>query len=212
MQYTNYNNYAKITDEEWVEKLMYIPPIQPLHYYFFKVKCSEFLKYIAENILNADCVESILGEFYEFLSHNDWYVLRSYKKKGNATLSTYLSKCSLYYFLRIKKKNDKSNVCSIENREIIEQLNYLATNNEEKANTRLWQAFAKLNVRDRIILRRLIIEGRTTIEIAEEVWPYVKSNEKDWRKLPIKRVQDTIAMMKRRALFSLIEEMRMQYS
>lgn len=211
MQYSNYSIYASITDEEWVEKLTYIPPIQPLHYYFFKVKCSSFLKYIAEKVINADCMESILGEFYEFLSFNNWHVLRCYKRKENASLSTYLSRCALYYFLR-KKKGEKENVYSLENKEIIEQLNYLATNDEEKIDTRVWQAFARLNERDRKVLQHLIIDGRATIEIADEMWTYVNSNEKNWRKLPIKRVQDTIAMIKRRALFCLIEEMRKLYS
>ena len=211
MQYSKYSAYANITDEEWVEKLMSIPPIQPLHYYFFKVKCASFLKYIAENILKTDCIESILGEFYEFLSRDNWHVLRCYQKKDNASLSTYLSKCTLYYFIK-KKKNEDNNICSLDNKEILEQLNNLATNEEEITDTRVWQAFAKLCERDRKVLQRLIIEGHTTTEIADEIWPYVKGKEKDWRKLPIKRVQDTIAMMKRRALFNLIEEMRMQYS
>lgn len=212
MQYRDYSMYANITDEEWVEKLLYQPPIQPLHYYFFKVKCSSFLKYIAEKVFDADSVESILGEFYEFLSRDNWHVLRSYKKKENASLSTYLSRCTLYYFIRKKKKNDGSNVYNLENKEIIEQLNYIATNEEEKVDTRVWQAFAKLRERDQLILQRLIIDGRSSMEIADEIWPYVNSNEKNWRKLPTKRVQDTIAMMKRRALFNLIEEMRIQYS
>ena len=212
MQVINYSSYANITDEEWIEKLMSIPPIQPLHYYFFKVKCSSFLKYIAENILNLDSPESILGEFYEFLSRNNWHVLRCYKKIGNASLSTYLSRCTLYYFLKEKKKNEEANLYSLENKEILEQLNYLTTNEEDKMDTRVWRAFAKLCERDRKVIRRLIIEGRTTTEIADEIWPYVQGKEKDWRKLPTKRVQDTISMMKRRALFCLIEAMRMQFS
>lgn len=209
MQYLNLSSYANITDEEWVEKLLFHPPIQPLHYYFFKIKCSSFLKYIAENVLDADSIESILGEFYEFLSHNNWHVLRCYKKKKNASLSTYLSKCTLYYFIRKKKKSEDNNLYSLENREILEQLDYLATNDEEKIETHVWQAYARLNERDQKILRRMIIEGRKAAEIADEMWTYVQSKEKNWRKLPIKRVQDTISMMKRRALFGLIEEMRL---
>ena len=131
---------------------------------------------------------------------------------GNASLSTYLSRCTLYYFLKEKKKNEEANLYSLENKEILEQLNYLTTNEEDKMDTRVWTAFAKLCERDRKVLRRLIIEGRTTTEIADEIWPYVQGKEKDWRKLPTKRVQDTISMMNRRALFCLIEAMRMQFS
>lgn len=208
MQYLNHNAYANITDEEWIEKLTSRPPIQPLHYYFFKVKCSSFLNYIAENVLDAECMESILGEFYEFLSYNNWHVLRCYQKKRNASLSTYLSRCALYYFTRKKKKDEDNNVYSFENKEILEQLNHLA-NDEVNTDQSVWKAFSRLNERDRRVLHRLVIEERKSTDVADEMWKYVQSKEKDWRKLPIKRVQDTIAMMKRRALFGLIEKMRL---
>ena len=211
MQRSIYNMYTNFTDEEWVEKLVSIPPIQPLHHYFFKVKCASFLKYIAMNVYN-DCVESILGEFYEFLSYDNWHVLRSFKGKKNASLSTYLSRCAFYYFTKKKKTSrEAAEFYSLESEEIIEQLNNL-TNEEVKADLRVWKAFAKLNERDRKVLKRLVIEEKKTTDIADEIWPYVNSCEKDWRKLPAKRVQDTIAMMKRRALFGLVEEMRLMPS
>ena len=209
MEYNNYGTYANITDEEWVEKLVSQPPIQPLHYYFFKVKCSSFLQYIAKNIYNVGRVESLLGEFYEFLSCNDWYVLRSYKGKRNASLSTYLSRCSFYYFAKKKRKIEEEEIYSLENEDILEQLSYL-TNDETNEHLRVWKAFACLNERDRKVLKHLVIDGRKSTDVAEEMWPYVQSKEKDWRKLPVKRVQDTLAMMKRRALFGLIEELKMQ--
>ena len=208
MQHLNYSAYANITDEEWIERLVAIPPIQPLHHYFFKVKCASFLKYIAMNVYN-DCAENILGEFYEFLSCDNWHVLRSFKSKRNASLSTYLSRCALYYFTKKKQRSkEAAEFYSLESEEIMEQLNHL-TDDEVKADLRVWKAFARLNERDRKVLKRLVIEEKKTTDIADEMWPYVNSSEKDWRKLPVKRVQDTIAMMKRRALFGLVEEMRL---
>ena len=211
MQYLNQSIYANITDEEWTEKLIANPPIQPLHYYFFKVKCASFLNYIAINVYN-DCMESILGEFYEFISNNDWHVLRNYKKKNNASLSTYLSRCSLYYFMK-KKRHDKeaAEFFSLDSEEVMEQLEMM-TNENIELGTNVWKAFLKLNERDRKVLRGLVIEEKKSIDIADEIWPYVKSKEKNWRKLPVKRVQDTIAMMKRRALFGLVEEIRLMPS
>ena len=117
------------------------------------------------------------------------------------------------YIANIINQHPKSSSALLPmSKEIIEQLNNLVTNDEEKEDTVVWQAFARLCERDQKVLQRLIIEGRTTTEIADEMWAYVKSKERNWRNLPIKRVQDTIAMMKRRALFCLIEIMRMQYS
>ena len=100
------------------------------------------------NVYN-DCVESILGEFYEFLSYDNWHVLRSFKGKKNASLSTYLSRCAFYYFTKKKKTSrEAAEFYSLESEEIIEQLNNL-TNEEVKADLRVWKAFAKLNERDR---------------------------------------------------------------
>jgi hypothetical protein len=211
MQYLNQSIYANITDEEWVEKITSVPSIQPLHRYFFKVKCASFLNYIALNVYN-DCMESILGEFYEFISSNDWHVLRNYKKINNASLSTYLSRCSLYYFIK-KKKNNKeaAEFYCLDNDEIIKQLEKM-TDEEPTSDTRVWKAYSKLNERDRKVIRRLIIEEKKSIDIADEIWPYVNSKEKNWHKLPVKRVQDTIAMMKRRALFELVKEIRLMPS
>ena len=211
MQYLNQSIYANITDEEWVEKITSVPTIQPLHRYFFKVKCASFLNYIAINVYN-DCMESILGEFYEFISSNDWHVLRNYKKRNSASLSTYLSRCSLYYFIKKKKQNkEAAEFYCLDNEEIMKHLEQL-TNEEPAPDMRVWKAYSKLNDRDRKVIHRLIIEGKKSTDIADEIWPYVNSKEKNWRKLPVKRVQDTIAMMKRRALFGLVEELRLMPS
>ncbi len=211
MQYSNQNIYANITDEEWVKKLTSIPYIQPLHRYFFKVKCATFLNYIALNVYN-DCMESILGEFYEFISSNDWHVLRNYQKKNNASLSTYLSRCSLYHFMKKKKYNkEAAEFFSLDSEEIMKQLEHL-TDEESAPNQHVWKAYSRLKERDRKVLRCLILEEKKSIDVADEIWPYVNSREKNWRKLPVKRVQDTIAMMKRRALFGLVEEIRLMPS
>lgn len=209
MQYYSKALYENLSDEEWIEKLLTIPPIQAIHHYFFKIKCMPFLQYIAKNILNIDCTDSILGEFYEFLSNDNWYVLRKFNKKNNASLATYISRCTVHHFLKQKRKSEKNININIDHADIVNQLNDFVIEEEEN-NPPVWQAFAKLKERDRKLLRHLVIEGRAATDIADEMWKYVRSNEKDWRKLPIKRVQDTISMMKRRALFSLLEELRMQ--
>ena len=69
----NYSSaYENMSDEEWVEKLLVEPPIQAIHHYFFKVKCNPFLQYVATTILKTGDAESIMGEFYEFISNNNW--------------------------------------------------------------------------------------------------------------------------------------------
>lgn len=201
-------DYARFTDGEWIEKLLTIPPIQSAHYYFFKIKCYSFLKYIAKNIFNTEDTDCILGEFYEFLSQNNWQILKSFRGENNASLSSYLSRCTVRHFISKKKQdNPITSKNSIEMVAITEELDYFIAE-EEKNEPPVWKAFARLNERDRKLLRYLVIEGRSATDIADDIWEYVRSIEKDWRKLPVKRVQDTIAMMKKRALLSLLTELK----
>ena len=72
----------------------------------------------------------------------------------------------------------------------------------------VWQAFDKLKERDRLLLREMVINERSALDVADEIWRFVRSAERDWRKLPVKRVQDTISMMKRRALMNLLEQLK----
>ena len=96
---SGYSSYENFTDEEWVEKLLMLPPLQTLHRYFFKVKCFSFLQYVVRNILCVGSIEYILGEFYEFISRNNWNVLRKFRKDNNSSLFTYLSRCTVRYEL-----------------------------------------------------------------------------------------------------------------
>lgn len=200
------NRYAMLTDGDWVERLTAVPLDQQAHSYFFNVKCSEFLQYISAGIFGNGDIGEIVGEFYELLSKDNWHVLRQYKGLNGASLNSYLSRCAVRHFLAQKKKETRNEVVSIEQPEIIRELNNFTTE-DERGNPPVWQAFNRLCERDRIVLHRLVIEGMSTIDAADDIWPYVKSSVRNWRLLPVKRVQDTIAMLKRRALFSLSEEL-----
>lgn len=202
-----HDKYALLDDKEWVEYLMTVPPIQEAHRYFFNVKCKAFLKYISITLFENENTENILGEFYEFLSKDNWKVLRLYSGRNGASLCNYLSHCTINYFMARKKEEDKKRPVSLEQPDIIAELGHF-TQEKESAKPPVWHAFKRLNERDRKILRLLVIQNRSTLEAADEIWKYVKTENKDWRKLPSKRVQDTIAMLKRRALLALSLELR----
>lgn len=200
--------YNGLSDEEWIEKLLNVPPIESLHRYFFKVKCAPFLQFIAKKIMKTDLVESIMGEFYEFLRKDDWYVLRQFRASKNASLSTYLSRCTLNYFCRQKQKENQRagiHVCYEDAASILDCL--VATSEDKEMDSHLWPAFYSLKERDRILLYHLVIKGQSAMDVADRVWCYVRSKEKDWRNLPSKRVQSTISMMKQRALYVLLSKL-----
>lgn len=203
-------NYSRLSDMDLVESLMAIPPIEEVHEYFFNVKCATFLKYISVIIFGGECHKILLGEFYEFLSKDNWKVLRQFNSRNGASLNSYLARCTINYFLAQKKKENKIHTDSIEQIDVIEELNHF-TQEEENNMPPVWQAFEKLNERDRTILRLLVIEGKSALEAADDIWGFVKTKNKIWRELPPKRVQDTIAILKRRALLSLSLELKRMY-
>lgn len=202
-----HNKYALLDDNEWAQYLMAVPPIQEAHKYFFNVKCRAFLRYISITLFGNSNTKDILGEFYEFLSKDNWKILRMYSGRNGASLCNYLSHCTINYFMARKKEEEKRRSVPLEQPDIIAELGHF-TQEEENEELPVWQAFKRLNERDRKILRLLVIKGKSTLDAADEIWKYVKTENKEWRELPPKRVQDTIAMLKRRALLTLSLELK----
>lgn len=199
--------YTTLSDSEWIERLTAFPPDERACKYFFNIKCRIFLKYIANTIFGSDEPSSLLGDFYEYLSHDNWHVLKKFEARNGASLGSYLSRCAVNYFRAKKQAEDKTCHLQIERLDIITELN-LFTQEEETEMPPVWQAYKRLCKRDRDILRLLVIDGKSAIEAADTIWPQVKSATKDWRQLPAKRVQDTLSMLKKRALLALSLELR----
>ena len=207
MLYSNGMDYKKMTDRELIERIVAKPVDEAVHNYFFKVQCEPFLRHVAKNILNEDNVSNIWGEFYEFISANDWSVLRNFSGKNNSSLYTYLSNCAVHYFLKVRKKNSRIVCVDMAECDVASLLDSFSADKEEEYSM-VWQAFGKLKERDRLLLREMVINERSALDVADEIWRFVRSAERDWRKSPVKRVQDTISMMKRRALMNLLEQLK----
>ena len=73
----------------------------------------------------------------------------------------------------------------------------------------MYLALEKLDEGDRTLIDLLILKGHRSMEVVDQVWKYIESKEEDWRKLPVKRVQNSIAMKKHRASLRLIIETRL---
>ena len=94
--------------------------------------------------------------------------------------------------------------CSIDNYETDESLNNLISE-DESDKTQVMTAYNALEPRFKETIQLLIIDGKSSLEAADQLWPYVKSKN-NWRDMPVVRVQNTIAMMKHRAIFELTSE------
>lgn len=203
------DKFARLSDKEWIEHLTTIPPEEEFHRYFFAVKCAPLLRYIADSLFGITGISELMGEFYELLSKDNWHMLRNFKGVNGASLNSYLSRCAVRHFIEQKRKeNLHSNTFqSIDIPDIVEELNHF-TSEEEMDTPPVWQAFERLNERDRTVLRCMVIEGMSAMDAATHIWKYVKTDNSNWKLLPPKRVQDTIAMLKRRALLALSIELK----
>ena len=200
--------YALMSDRELIDGLTAVPANNKLHEYFFKEKCKHFLTYISSTLYNEDDCSMLVGELYEYLSNNDWKILKMWEGKNGCSLSSYLSSCSLHYFTsKIKAEKKRSDFEFVPSTpETIEYLNHF-TAEEEGENQPVWEAFKMLKERDQVILRQLVIEENDMMLAAPVIWPYINTS-KDLHELTQKHIQSTIAMAKHRALLALLNNLK----
>lgn len=203
------NDFTTLTEEELVNKLVTEEANEGLYAYFFKKMCKRLLDYLTYNVCHCDNPEFILGEFYEFISDNDWAVLRSWKKKNGASLTSYLASCSANYFMRKAAKERKRKGWEIP----LSTFNYADNDaesfieDETTDNSYVWKAYEMLNERDQAILQQLVIEEKKSLDAAPVVWKYINSTQ-DYTALPAKRVQCTLSMAKSRAQNALLNNIQ----
>ncbi len=194
-----------MSDQELVEGLTAQPINNKLHEYFFNVKCKKLLSYISTAVYNDDNSNTIIGEFYEYLSNDNWKVLRNWEGKNDCTLYSYLSKCSVRYFIARKNAENKRNEIekSIDLQKDAELIEHPAADDENN-NKLIRKAYKMLSERDRIIIRLLVIEGKDLMEAAPYIWKYINSSQ-PYDELTQKQIQSTVSMAKHRAVLTLAD-------
>lgn len=201
-------HFAKLDDKELVEGLTSTPVNKELHEYFFYCKCHKFLKYISITLYNRCDSEHLIGELYEFLSNNDWKVLRQWENKNGASLYSYIARCSINHFTNkeIAEKKRNSTETLPDSFELIERLGDFQQDEENEAPP-VWEAFKMLSERDQTILRLLVIDEKSMLAAAPEIWKHLNSRT-PFEQLTQKQIQSTIAMVKHRALLALVEKLK----
>lgn len=199
--------YALMSDRELVDGLIAVPINNKLHEYFFKEKCRHFLTYISTTLYNEDNFDVLVGELYEFLSNNDWKILKNWEGKNGCSLNSYLASCSMRYFAG-KARNEKVRrtfEVAPSSDEIADIINYFIADDDAEYQP-VWEAYKMLNERDRLVLRLLVIDEVDTMHAARLVWPYINSS-KEIDDLSHKHVRSLIAMAKHRALLTLLNNL-----
>ena len=204
-------NYSRLSDLELVDRLMSKPTDEKLHDFFLTKICRRILRHISLRIFNHDDDTELWGEFYEFISKDDWMVLRKWESKNGASLTTYLSYCATNYFLhrQLMEKRLSERFVHVSSQEEYGQLADVCDEVEEACYTdkQVRDAFSALNERDQTILQELVIDGHNVMEAAPVIWEYIKS-DKPLSEMDPKRVQCTIAMAKSRAQLALFKALK----
>ena len=207
---TNGENYSQLSDTELIERLTASPVDEKLHSFFFTKKCRQFLRYISSNIYYCESENELWGEFYEFLSKDNWAIVRNWKNRNGASLYTYLAYCTTNHFIhkKLAEKKEQEQFLVPSSQNMYEQLADFVEDEEEAVNTYpVREAFNMLSQRDQAILHALVIDEQSALDAAPAIWKYIKNN-KPLEEMDPKRVQCTIAMAKHRAQLALLNNLK----
>ena len=200
-------NFSRLSDSELIEGLTAVPANDKLHEYFFRKKCKRFLTYISSTLYNDENSDALVGELYEYLSNDNWKVLKMWESKNGCSLNSYLASCSLYHFTNKVKAEKKRHEFEItpSTPDVIENLNHFVVEDEIEMPP-VWDAYKMLKERDQVILRVLVIEGKDMLEVAPDIWQYIRT-DRSLNELSNKSIQSVIAMAKHRALMALMNKL-----
>ena len=130
---------------------------------FFFVRCKPMLIYIGQYFCwNKQTPEELIGEFYEFLSADDWHKLRIFKY--TCSLNSYVTIIASRYF---QHKRDKELLPLDENIALVENLQDDKTGDAffmEDLN----KIIKRLQPFDRFLVQRILIEGEKPGDILDE--------------------------------------------
>ena len=130
---------------------------------FFFVRCKPMLIYIGQYFcLNRPTPEELIGEFYEFLSADDWHKLRIFKY--TCSLNSYITIIASRYF---QNKRDKELLPLDENIALIQNFK------EDKIGDTFFlddlnRVIQKLQPFDRFLVQRILIDGEKPGDIIDE--------------------------------------------
>ena len=199
--------YNLLSDRELVDGLTAVPINNRLHEYFFKEKCRHFLSYISTTLYNEENFDVLIGELYEFLSNNNWKILKMWEGKNGCSLNSYLASCSMRYFTgKLKAEKQRRDLEVTPSFDEIGAIVNSFIADDDTEYLPVWEAYRMLNDRDRLVLRLLVIDDADTMQAARLIWPYINSS-RDINELSPKHVRSLIAMSKHRALLTLLNNM-----
>lgn len=130
---------------------------------FFFVRCKPMLIYIGQYFYQyMHTPEELVGEFYEFLSADDWHKLRIFK--FTCSLNSYVTIITSRYF---QHKRDKELLPLDENIALVKNLQD-DRNGDTFFMEDLNKIIGRLQSFDRFLVQRILIDGEKPGDILEE--------------------------------------------
>lgn len=140
-------------------------------YDFFFVRCRPMLTYIGHYYCNSKLTpEELIGEFYEYLSANDWHKLRIFK--FSCSLNSYVSIIASRYF---QHKRDKTSVPLDDNIALVKDIKAKEADAFFMGDLR--KVVARMQPFDRFLVQRILIDGEKPGDILDEAKIFLKHDK-----------------------------------
>ena len=135
---------------------------------FFFVRCKPMLMYIGQYFCqNIQSPEELIGEFYEFLSADDWHKLRIFQY--TCSLNSYISIIASRYF---QHKRDQETIPLDDVLPFVEEIPDNSTD-ETFLMEDIQKILEKMPPFDRFLLQRILIDGTKPRDVLDEAREYV---------------------------------------
>lgn len=161
MERVKLKNHTKMTDQQIVNNLI-MGDHRTIKEFFF-VRCRAMLTYVGYYFCQSkQTPEELIGEFYEYLSADDWHKLRIFKY--TCSLNSYVTIIASRYF---QHKRDKKLLSLDENFALVTNL-HDNRNSDTFFMVDLGKIIARLQPFDRFLVQRILIDGEKPGDILDE--------------------------------------------
>lgn len=160
-----------MTDRQVVDKLI-IGDHRTIKDFFF-VRCKPMLIYIGQYFCQYKYTpEELIGEFYEFLSADDWHKLRIFKY--TCSLNSYVTIIASRYF---QHKRDKEMLSLDDNIALVNNLQEVSGVNGVFFMEDVNKVIMRMAPFDRFLVQRILIDGEKLGDILDEAEEFVRADK-----------------------------------
>lgn len=140
---------------------------------FFFVRCKPMLIYIGQYYCQYKYTpEELIGEFYEFLSADDWHKLRIFKY--TCSLNSYVTIIASRYF---QHKRDKEMLSLDDNTALVNNLQEVSGVNGVFFMEDVNKVIMRMAPFDRFLVQRILIDGKKPGDILDEAEEFVRADK-----------------------------------